>query len=376
MIYGRFTNNRERPNLQSLKSEAHRNKQDIRNYAENIRGYFYNQSTDTIEYKTQGRGWGQRHSRAIIEYGVEARGVTWEDDWTLDLGDTGIDTSNTTGGLIDGISKENGRDYLVWLILDSNYEFEGLGLTRKPYSAFTGIGGDGTAAKGESGVPFTGLSDAYQFTIGARVAVRNQDGTAPVYEWNWGTVAAINSNTSIDIDMDNNSNYGSALTGATTGEIIQWDSLRPYVVTSSSQTLYSNHYSLLGELYTDSSSGDITHAYRADDPFRDAKMPEIINAGAGSSANVSLGRDIPLWAQQANIFAVLEPGLVGAAAQIDVYGLIKFFLRTQVVTVNIEGCSGYIDLENYTILNYTTAASAGDFIAYLIEYYVPGGMLS
>jgi hypothetical protein len=319
----------------------------------------------------------------VDDYVVWINGVTYEDiyDGTnieqLDLTATGLN------GIVDGITftAANSRDFLVWAFANNaNNGFEGFAVTHKPYSAYTG---PASASKGAS-VSFTGLTNAYQFTVGARVVVRNTVGTAPQYEWNWGTITAIVSSTSITVSMDNVSAYGVALTAATGGEILQWDKFRPWVVTSSAQTLYRNNYRLIGELDTNS-SGDILGAYRVDDPYRPQRFWQVysdtnVTITGGTGTAQSLGRYIPLWSKSADIL------LRGKATVINiVYHVYHKTLntqgsgvqaRTQVADVFIHQQSN-IAIDTYATVYCgvdSTTNNNTDFKVFTYGYYVPGGM--
>ena len=241
------------------------------------------------------------------DYVIWINCVTYDEIYTgsieqLDLTSTGLN------GIVDGITftAANSRDFLIWAFENNaNNGFTGFALTHKPYSTYTG---PAAAAKGAT-VSFTGLTNAYQFTVGSRVAIRNTVGTAPLYEWNWGTVNSIVSSTSINVTMDNNAAYGVALTAATGGNILQWDKFRPWVVTSTSQTLYTENYRLIGELTTDA-SGNIRTAYRVDSPWRPEVFSQIYtNTTAtlsGTLATISAARYIPLWSKKIDALLVIR----------------------------------------------------------------------
>src|SRR3990172_394318 len=250
----------------------------------------------------------QRH---IFEVGEKAFNLNLNEIWTVDLTTTTINMGTKTGGLLDGIALGNNLLYLIWGFLDEAFNFAGFGCTRKPYSAFTAVS---SGSKG-SLATYT-ITNAFQFTIGSRVVVRNQTGTTPQFQWNWGTVNSIISNTSIKIDMDNNANYGVNILGVVSGEIIQWDSFRPYIVTTTTQTYYQPYYTLLGECYTDATTGNVNHCWRADDPER-----PVIPAGTAqaivdtnttvTSALFDCGRYIPLWADKAGFRAFTDGNGIG-----------------------------------------------------------------
>lgn len=293
----------------------------IRTYPETlIRGAFNSISGKTVKFSPMETGKGVSCSRFLFEIGDESRHIRIEDEWTINLSTTSINLTTNTGGHLDGLSYVNGAEYLVWAFLDDDYNWAGIGATKKPSSSFSAIAG-GSANKGMT-KNFT-VSDAYQFTIGSRVAVRNDVGTAPFYEWNWATVNSIVSGTVISLAMDNNSAYGTNITGTTNGYIKQWNKFRPYVVSGGAQNLYKNRYSLVGELYTDGTSGDIIIYYRADEEWR--ALPEaIINYQVGVGVNTySGGRDLPLWTNAISGFLHSENGaagdimFIGSAASIN-----------------------------------------------------------
>jgi hypothetical protein len=312
------------------------------------------------------------------DYVIWINNVIYEDlhtgtDETITLTSTGLN------GLVDGITfvAANTREFLVWAFANNqNNGFEGFAVTHKPYSLYTG---PATATVGTT-VTFTGLTDAYQFTEGARVAVRNTVGTAPQYQWNWGTITAINSNTSIDVLMDNNGAYSVTLTAATGGDIQQWNKFRPWVVTSSDQTLYKNNYRLIGELTTNS-SGNITNVSHVNNPWRPSGFDKIYaNATAtlnGVLATVSCGRYIPLWAKKIEILLVVRNTTTNITYEI------RFNDRNGRGGVLIRSLNGYSESENATmdvnayatvttwIQNTTTNL---EFSIWVDGYYVPGGM--
>lgn len=156
--------------------------------------------------------------------------------WILDISTTGINLNSRIGGLIDNIAIENSHQYFIWGFLNKNMQSIGIGLSRWAKSAYTGVA---SGTKG-SKATFTGLTNAYQFTIGARVRVLNST------EWNYGTITSIDSTSQIKVIMDNVTGYGNNITSTTTTEIKQFNKHRPWKVSSTAQELYSDYYRLLG----------------------------------------------------------------------------------------------------------------------------------
>jgi hypothetical protein len=314
-----------------------------------------------------------RNRNDIVDYVISINNVLYENIFdttlSLDLTLTGL------GGLIDGITfvAANARDFLIWAIAsDVNTEFLGFALTHKPYSTYTA---PATANKGSS-YAFT-VTNGFQFTAGARVAVRNTNGTAPLYQWNWGTITSVNSNTSITILMDNNANYGSNLTAVTGGEIVQWDQFRPWVV-GATQDLYSDNYRLIGELCTDT-SGNIAVVTRVDDTFRSIPDTLIYNSTALTAGTTfAIGRVIPLWTKSVDASVLLQESTATTAGTpfsvrnpINQSGL-KF--QSQVNNA-IYRASGRVYLgSDSQIAVRANSANITDFRTWVHGYYVPGGM--
>jgi hypothetical protein len=313
------------------------------------------------------------------DYVVWINNVIYEDIYTgtaetIDLTATGLN------GLVDGITftAANARDFLVWAFANNaNNGFEGFAVTHKPYSTYTGPAAIGLGAT----LNVTGLTNAYQFTPGARIVIRNQVGTAPQYQWNWGTINSIVSSTSINVTMDNlPAHYGVALTAATGGEILQWNMFRPWVVTASDQTLYTNNYRLLGELTTDA-SGNIKTADRVDEPWRPFPFKNVYaNTTAtlnGTLATLSMGRYVPLWSKKTDLLVTANN--TTANIVYEVRGLVK----ADRAGLQIRSVSGTITSMNATV--HTNAYATHDiwisntttntgYFVYLDGYYVPGGM--
>jgi hypothetical protein len=213
------------------------------------------------------------------------------------------------------------------------------------------------------------MTEAYQFTVGARVVVRNTVTNGgnpkpydkfPQYEWNWGTVNEIISSTSVKIIMDNDANYG-----------------MPWVVTSSSQTIYRNSYRLIGEITTHT-NGNVYDTYRVDDPWR---MVRITVSGIyqdtilTNGTDVSLGRHIPLWATQANLSHLVRTAGANKVFQINSragWGQIQIY--TQVGGI-VNSASALIKLDEDATCS--VVGNHVDIQLYRIDianYYVPRGM--
>lgn len=306
--------------------------------------------------------------------------------WLLDLNDSAIDLVNRKGGRIDGQVLLASQTYLVWAFLDRQLGFQGIGLTRKPYSTFSAIS-DGSAAKGATGKVFTvpgffasPSHSGFQFTLGARVVVRNAVGTAPLYEWNWATVTAV-ADTSVTLTMDNVTAYGTAITGVTTGEILQWNMFRPYFVQGIGHVLYgavlggnAHFYNLLGELPTDSGSL-IKNAYTSAQEWRDG-IGQLFSTGAGTPFTVtdfSCGRFFPLWSSRIVGRVVLSATTgVNTVACFTWFGLDIIFAWAQVATFSNEN-TGLVDLKAHAITT-LRATNTGQQEFQILGYYSPGGM--
>jgi hypothetical protein len=307
---------------------------------------------------------------AIWINGITHEGIA---ETTLDLSTTGL------SGRVDGMTFTAGdeREFLIWSFAnEANTEFIGFGLSHKPYSTFSAItvgGGKGTDTT--ITVPGTGNKIAYQFTVGARVVLRNTVGTSPLYEWNWGTIKTINSSTSITITMDNDT-YGTALTGATGGEIKQWDRFRPWVVTTSDQTLYYDNYRLLGELQS-TSSGNVGFLWKVDDPWRqvDGDIQFYNSTAAQTGATIYIGRIIPIWSKFGNIIVIVRTNTAGRLFEVEtVNGFAQLYGQTQVGGIIIRQ-AGMVGLgRNASVFVTGNHADITVWQNRITSYFVPGGM--
>jgi hypothetical protein len=308
-----------------------------------------------------------------------------ENDWTQDITTTGINTTTFTGGLIDGLTKENRRTYLYWAFLDANLNFTGIGMTRKPFSTFSAISG-GSAAKGATGKIFTTVN-AYQFTEGSQVCVRNRVGTAPEYQWNWGVLQTVNSSTSITIDMNNSADYGSSITGTTSGEIFQWDKFRPWVVTSSGQTLYDTYYTLMGEIYLNE-TGLLKRVYKRDAEYRHIPLPthepslvypvHLSSGGPVSTTAVAIGRKAPLWAEAMRFRLSLSGTSAGNLIICFSEGFGGADSSNAICRLQVDNRSNDIEVPNWPLyrnaVTYWTSTNTGGKVLQLQGWYIHGGM--
>jgi hypothetical protein len=335
-----------------------------------------------INYSPQDLGKGVAVSRFLFETGGQARVVNITDSWSIGPNYTGIDLANRVGGIVDGISAEGGVTYLVWAFLDATYAFAGLGLTKKPHTGFYNTGGGGV--KGTN--TLFDVNDSINppqendFVVGARVLVRNTVGTAPLYEWNWGTITAINiSGTTIAVDLDNNANYGTDITNVTGGEIIQWSKFRPLKL-SSALTIVEPaypYYSLIGELYING-SGNIIQAYRADEPYRaiDISSPLVYNSTTNDNpAQFSLGRYIPLWSNASDVYSMMSVG-TASDYMVTTYPDINTtysVARLQTNTIPADGNAPKCILQPNAIIS-IIKPNTSEGQLYLNGYWVEGGM--
>ena len=285
---------------------------------------------------------------------------------TLNLASTGI------GGLVDGITftPANARNFLVWAIADNaNSGLQGFAITHKPYSASTAISG-GSANKGATGKTFT-VTNAFQFSVGARICIRNTAGTAPQYQWNWATITSIPNNTSIVVTMDNKT-YGSNITSTSGSEILQWNTFRPYVM-GGTQELYSKYYTLIGELYTDT-SGNMIRAYRADEPIRELEWDLAYQSNSTvSGASLYLGRWIPLWSSYFNCYLIGQGAVNNRIFLANSRATATVVCRIFNASIDTENNSGFIPLDQDARVLVTNNCSTNGYIR-LLQYYIPTGM--
>jgi hypothetical protein len=356
-----------------------------KNYPETLRFDFDRITDNTFDILPKDLGSGVKKIRVVFEMGNESRLLTITDEWTMDFTTTTVNLSTQTGGIIDTLTKEARRGYLFWAFLDEDFNFAGIGMTRKPFSTFSAISG-GSAVKGATGKIFTTVN-AYQFTEGSQVCVRNRVGTAPVYQWNWGVLQTINSSTSVTIDMNNSADYGLDITGTTSGEILQWDKFRPWVVTSSDQTLYKPYYSLMGETYL-SESTLLRRVYKRDAEYRALPLPthepslvypvHFSSGGPVSTTSAPLGRKAPLWAEHmrfrmsisgvsaGNLIICFSEGFGGADS------------ANAVLRLQVDNKSNDVEVDHWPLyrnaVTYWTTTNTGGKVLQLQGWYVHGGM--
>jgi hypothetical protein len=360
-----------KPTTDNIKALPLGRRQNAENFPNTIRGIFDAIDGQTVTFIPESWGRGKSFSRFLFEAGLESYYVRITDDWTIDLSTTTINTTTKTGGIVDGITKASDRTYLIWAFLDNTFSFAGIGATRKPYSLYTGP----ASVPKNTQVSITGLTDAYQFVVGSRIAIRNVVGTSPLFEWNWATVDSIDSSTQITITTDNES-YGSALTAATGGEVIQWDQFKPYVVTASSQTLYQPYYCLLGEVTTGTT--DIEDVYRVDDPWRyvDNNQYHFYNSSSAQpGATIYLGRYIPLWATMINCWLAIRSTTAGRIFTVRTrsgFGQLDGQIQVASIVNRVSGIVG----TDYPASVYLTGnyADIQTFQTRISGYYTPGGM--
>jgi hypothetical protein len=321
---------------------------------------------------------GNEASEIIIPFRIPdipyAPIVTESNSWNLSLNVTSLDLDNRTSGIIDGLARAN-RDYIMYAFLDENLKFAGMGLGQKPKTTFSAISG-GTATKGTTAT-FTVVT-AYRFTEGARVVVRNTNGTYyNDYQFNWGIVNTIISDTSISIDMENDTLYGVNITSVTGGEIEQWDKFRPWVVTTTSQTLFAPYYTVIGEMYA-GGQNKAFQLYKKTDTIRQAGVvPEIVfsSASSGVSGFLYLARVLPLWAKTWSTRISVAAGSNNTATSIvDSSGGLMFWViatRDTSITTNYYN-PGFIPLDRKA-RSRILKTNVNNVIIILIHYTLPAG---
>ena len=151
--------------------------------------------------------------------------------YIVDINKVGIDLPAGVGGCLDNSNPTDPEGlgaYLLWAIAnDANSEYAGIGYTALPLSTYTSIT-NGTKGSTIATITMsgTGLNQAYRFSVGAKVVVRNTVGTAPNYEWNQGFILEIPDNQTLVLVMDNHSNDGSTDISNEAGEVMQFDKFR------------------------------------------------------------------------------------------------------------------------------------------------------
>jgi hypothetical protein len=274
------------------------------------------------------------------------------DQWTLDISKTGVNKTTNTGGLIDGVTIEDSHSYLVWVFLDTNMQFNGYGLSRWEKSDYTGVS---SGTKGLEAT-FTGLTNAYQFCIGSKVRIASTS-----TDWNYGTITSIVSNTSIKVLCDNESGYGTNLTTAT-GTIKQFTMHRPYSINSTSQTLYSDYYRLIGwcDLGLDESSTggvDLTNSIvrfskwtrkrQFVNPSETLFYDQTLSASlTGANGNVNIGKYVSPLSKY--IYGV---GLANSASSSTILSVVDIINNTPIQKWQVVVSASSYFQNNYTLPN-------------------------
>lgn len=280
-------------------------------------------------------------------------------NWTIDLDSNSIDLDNKIGGYLGGFPLINDRWYLIWAFLNHDYSFAGLGCTLKPIDDIADIDNGNKGALTGIGL-VAGL--AYNFSVGARVCIRND------FNWNWGTIIQIYDNNDIQVQLDNNS-YGTDFEIRGNDKILQWDTFRPK---NTSGNLIYPYYSLIGELYRYSSY--VWKIYKKNEEYRilfgDKRY--ISTTSTFSQSGLSLGKFIPLWAEKVGILVSITGS---AGKQYIVYNysnLAHDILEKEGSTIFLSRGMQEIPLRDQALIGHSSTGvqTIGD-----ITYYkVSGGM--
>jgi len=99
-----------KPSTETSKGIALKTRSIVKGYPELLRFNSEIIDADTFEIQPQGLGTGTDYTRFFFEIGDESRSLKITDTWTMDLTESTIDLGTFTGGILDGIAKENGRD--------------------------------------------------------------------------------------------------------------------------------------------------------------------------------------------------------------------------------------------------------------------------
>lgn len=153
-----------------------------------------------------------------------------KDEWLIDLTTSVIDETGFIGGILDGSTIDIGSDYLIWAFFDDTGSiFRGFGATRRPNviytstSVITGTPGD-KGSETRFNLSGTGNNNGIYFVIGSEVQIYNSDDETA--EYNHGIVIATTT-TTVDILLDDSTQYGSANISVIPGLILQSTNLKP-----------------------------------------------------------------------------------------------------------------------------------------------------
>lgn len=361
-----------RPSTETGKSQTLKTRALVKGYPELLRFDLNPIDDNTFEIVPASLGSANKFTRFTFELGTEALQWSITDDWTIDFTETTIDTSTFVGGIVDGIGRKD-VDYLYWAFLDADFVFAGIGATQKPISTYTAV----AAALGAN-VNFTVATtygNAFKFTIGARVLIKNNTGTfTHTKEYNWGTIISIVSSTVLNITMDSDTEYGRAITNAAGGTIEQWDKFRPWVPAGSSQALYKPYYALLGEV--EQASTLIINVYKKTDEFRDFfafAFDDAVNAY--TLQFIELGYWIPLWTNSCNIRLSIQDNSTNLFILVQAPSTAIVHVRSNSNQQIIENNSGLLKLFRKARYNFQVTGTNLDARFIIIEgYFIEGGM--
>ena len=224
---------------------------------------------------------------------INERLYTLNENWAIDLSINTINKKELRAGIMEELTVQERTEYFIWALANNSHtDFIGFCVTRKPRADFTSISNPNKGEQCELTLSGTSTNNAFQFTIGARVRIKNTN------SWNYGTITKIESNTKLYVLLDSNSYYGDNIT-STAGDIEQLDSYKPYSYTDSSQSLISNNFRYITRVETDNSKNLIWHDFGGSkyiSCFPDFPVPldgTISSSITGSSADVSIAKYVP-----------------------------------------------------------------------------------
>jgi hypothetical protein len=227
-----------------------------------------------------------------------------------------------TGNMLDIAAIAANSRYLIWAIFNTDGSFARFGFTLKPFLVYTAVSSGSQGSLATYTTAGTGANNCYSFQPSQVVTVRNEDaGTgAPNYQWNFGTVTAINSATSISILMWDGVPNATNITSTTTAQIQAWDNFKCWDGSSAEITAYTNA-KVIGELITNSSMvpfwvrsvGSIYH-------YNPLSYPTITRNSAGTTTTTyQLYRWLPPWANICHMRMALQTSATSAIGRCETF---------------------------------------------------------
>jgi hypothetical protein len=239
------------------------------------------------------------------------------DGWTIDIQDSGINTSTRVGGRIDGVALAAQTDYLIWALTDTynsdGVVFAGFGITTAPRVTGSSLS-SGTGAAGTTATYSVTAGHGWRFTIGATAILRK--GTASGSVYNQGAITAVTADSvtvSLDANYAANVNNNATVNGSGI-EIFQVDRFEPRLQGSDSRypgagTEYQFAY--VGMLQTGTTSSDVVEVRRPGERYRSHTRYTMSDITSGTSTNIATGIWMPAYCEPLLSMQHLSNGVTG-----------------------------------------------------------------